>query len=288
MNDASGSHGRLPTATTPQESFLVDRPIFVVAPHRSGTTLLHDALARHAQVAAFSRVHQRMDWTPRGAALVDRLLRPRRPHEAQHVWDRFLRRDDDVLTAADASDAQRAYFHAMIGHTLAARGRSRFVAKYPRLSLRIGWLDALFPDALFVHLRRDWRAVVHSTVLRKRKRQAYSERWFGVRIPGWQGLRRLSDEEQSAAIHRHVTLEIEAQGRRLGPRLLTTSYEQLCAAPRPTLLELCDRAGLSRAGFASGLPEIRANAGSWQQELDPALVAKIRACDSDFYARYEV
>ena len=61
----------------------------------------------------------------------------------------------------------------------------RFVAKYPRLSLPVGWLDALFPDALFVHLKRDWRAVVMSTVKRERKRKAYSERWFGVRIPGW-------------------------------------------------------------------------------------------------------
>jgi LPS sulfotransferase NodH len=272
---------------------VVDRPIFVVAPHRSGTTLLLDTLARHEQVAAFTRVHQRMDWTPRGAALADRalgaLLGPRRPHEAQHVWDRFLRRDDDVLTASDVTDAQRAYFHAMIGRTLAARRRTRFVAKYPRLSLRVGWLDALFPDAVFVHLRRDWRAVVSSTVKRKRKRAAYSDRWFGVRIPGWQALGSSSDEEQSAAIFRCVTQELEAWAQRLGPRMLVTSYEQLCADPHATLAELCDRASLPHtARFEkSELTEIRAASDTWRSHLDPAVVESIRAGDRDFYARHE-
>jgi LPS sulfotransferase NodH len=267
----------------------VDRPIFVVAPHRSGTTLLLDTLARHEQVAAFTRVHQRMDWTPRGAALADRLLGSRRPHEAQHVWDRFLRRDDDALTASDVTVAQRAYFHAMIGRTLAARRRSRFVAKYPRLSLRIGWLDALFPDAVFVHLRRDWRAVVASTVNRKRKRAAYSDRWFGVRIPGWQALRELTDEEQSAAIYRCVTQEIEAWAPRLGPRMIVTSYEQLCADPHATLAELCDRASLPRtARFEKGeLRGFRPASDTWKSQLDAELLAAIRAGDRDFYTRHE-
>lgn len=267
---------------------MVDRPIFVVAPHRSGTTLLLSALARHEEVATFSRAHHRIRWWPRGAALADRLLEPR-PHEAQHLWDRFLRGDDDVLTAADASDAQRAFFQAMIGYTLAARGRGRFVAKYPRLSLRIGWLDAIFPDAVFVHLRRDWRAVVSSTVMRKRKRAAYSERWFGVRIPGWQALRSLSDEEQSAAIFRHVTVEIEAQSRRLGARMITARYEQVCAEPRATLLELCTRVGLSTERFAHAeLPEIRAASDGWKRNLAPEVVAKIRAGDPEFFARCEL
>lgn len=274
----------------PLQAREVDRPIFVVAPHRSGTTLLIDTLTRHEAVASFTRVHHRMDWWPWGAAIADRLLRPRRPHEAQHLWDRYLRRDDDVLTAADANDAERAYFHAMIGHAVAARGRSRFVAKYPRLSLRIGWLDAIFPDACFVHLRRDWRAVVASTVKRKRKRAAYSERWFGIRIPGWQALQSRSDEEQSAAIYRHVTLEIEAWARRLGPRMVATSYEQLCADPRATLRELCEGVGLPRsARFERGeLPEIRSTAGGWQRDLAPDVVAKLRAEDPEFFARCEL
>jgi hypothetical protein len=265
----------------------VDRPIFVVAPHRSGTTLLHDALGRHEQVATFSRVHQRMDWWPLGAALADRLLQPLRPHEAQHVWDRFLRREDDVLTAADAGEAERAYFHAMLGYTLAARRRERFVGKYPRLSLRIGWLDALFPDALFVHVRRDWRAVVGSTVLRKRKRRADKDpRWFGVRFPGWQATRSHSDEEQSAAIYRYVTREIEAQARRLGPRMLVTSYEQICSHPRSTLLELCGRLGLERSARFEP-PATRAVSDAWQRQLDPEVVARIRAGDPEFYSRHE-
>lgn len=269
----------------------VDRPIFVVAPHRSGTTLLVDTLAQHEQVASFTRVHHRMPWWPRGAALLDSLLRSPVPHEAQHVWDRFRRRDtDDTATAAEATEAERRFFRAMVAHAVAARGAKRFVAKYPRLSVRVGWLDALFPDALFVHLARDWRAVVLSTVKRKRKRGAYSERWFGVRIPGWRELRGRSDVEQSAAIFRHVTLELEAQRRRLGDRMVTLSYEQLCATQRSSLIALCGQLALPRSPrFESGeLPTILASFGRWRSELDPADVAMIRATDPEFFGRYEL
>lgn len=271
----------------------IDRPIFVVAPHRSGTTLLVNTLVRHEAVASLTKVHHRLPWWPRAAALVDRLLKPRLPHEAQHVWDRFRGRDDDdVATAADLTETQRRFFHSMVERAIAARGRSRFVAKYQRLSLRVGWLDALFSDALFVHLRRDWRAVALSTVKRKRKRKAYSQRWFGVRILGWKGLTSRSDVEQSAAIFRHVTLEFEAQAqaRRLGDRMITTSYEQLCSAQRPTLLALCDQLGLRRSPrFESGeLPKIRASFGGWRRDLDPAVLASIRAQDPAFFGRYEL
>lgn len=269
---------------------MVDRPIFIVAPHRSGTTLLYANLARHEQVGTLTKVHHRLPKWPRLAAAVDRVLRPAAPHEAQHVWDRFHRGGDDALRAADATDAQRAFFRSMVGRAVAARGRSRFLAKYPRLSLRVEWLDALFPDAFFVWMRRDWRAVVNSTVKRKRKRAAYEERWFGVRIPGWEELRGASDEEQSAAIFRAVTLELEAQARRLGPRMVATSYEELCAAPRATLRRLCAACGLPRSPRleAGELPPFESANDKWRRDLEPALVERLRARDPDFFARYEL
>ena len=115
----------------------IDRPIFIVAPHRSGTTLLVNLLARHDRVASFTKVHHRMAWWPSGAARLDAWCSRHIPHEAQHVWDRFRPRDsEDTATAADATDAQRRFFRSMIGHAVAARGAARFVAKYTRSVLR--------------------------------------------------------------------------------------------------------------------------------------------------------
>ena len=81
--------------------------------------------------------------------------------EAQPIWDRFKRRDDDVMTADDISPKEIAWFRNLIVKVLKLRNAERFLAKYPRLSLRLPWLDAVFPGAIFIHMTRDWRAVVN-------------------------------------------------------------------------------------------------------------------------------
>ena len=73
--------------------------------------------------------------------------------EGHILWDEFhpkKRRDSDALDAEDASDRERKYVN------LAVRlfARRRFVDKTPENTLRVGYLDALFPDATFVFLRR--------------------------------------------------------------------------------------------------------------------------------------
>jgi hypothetical protein len=172
---------------------------------------------------------------------------------------------------------------------LALRGAPRFLAKYPRLSLRLPWLDELFPSALFVHLTRDWRGVVNSTAKRRRRRRARGGGWFGVRIPGWRELGELPDELAATRIFVHVTATLERAAREFGDRVVQVSYEDLCASPQAAAQSLCERLGLAwLPAFEAALPaELRSANDRWRRELDPEAVLRLRAEAPDLLGRFE-
>ena len=118
----------------------LDRPIFVVGAPRSGTSLLFRILATSNQVAHY-------------------------PGEAHEIWERdhhpALRGwDSNVLTASDLDDAGRRRIRRSF--YLVAGSSKRLIDKTPRNSFRIGFVDALFPDARYVFLQRDGRDNVNS------------------------------------------------------------------------------------------------------------------------------
>ncbi|MHC4473659.1 MAG: sulfotransferase, partial [Planctomycetota bacterium] len=49
-----------------------DRPIFIVGPHRSGTTLLYRKLAMHPDVGYYNRADRRCPWSPLLARMLTR------------------------------------------------------------------------------------------------------------------------------------------------------------------------------------------------------------------------
>jgi len=273
-----------------KETMNIDRPIFIVGPHRSGTTLLYRLLGQHPDVGYFNRMNHRL----RGYPLLSHILtsirvRGDQPVEAQRIWDRFKYRDDDVMTADDISPEAIAWFRALVDWVLRLRHADRFLAKYPRLSLRLPWLDALFPGAIFLHMTRDWRAVVNSMVWRKTKREKREGGWFGVYIPNWRDLESISHEVASGRIFRFVNLMLENEASRLGNRFITVSYEDLCRNPSGTLRNLSDVCGLRwDKHFAEIIPdEFKSANFKWREELDPLIIESIREEDPEFYRRYE-
>ncbi len=115
----------LPEAAAPA------KPILIVGCPRSGTTLLLQALLRSGELRSVQG---------EGHILWDEFHHPR-----DRGWD------SDALGAGDLTRREREYVFRAI--RMLVRGR-RFVDKTPESCLRIGYLDALFPDATFVFLRR--------------------------------------------------------------------------------------------------------------------------------------
>ena len=268
----------------------VDRPIFILGPHRSGTTLVYKTLHYHPTITAFDRhvrAFRRCLWL---APVARKWLGRNKPLESQRVWDEHARDQDDHLGAAEATPAIAAHYRRLVSTTVRQRGATRFVAKYPRHSLRTEWIDAVFPDALFVHVARDWRAVVLSTLKRKVKREHGSGRWFGVRPTGWREWTELPHDEAAVRTFAAVSRELEARREQFGDRWLTVRYDEICDAPADQFATLLERLGvahdtrfderLARHGF-------RNFDDKWRSELDADRVDELRAIDPELLGRYE-
>ncbi len=149
------------------EAVTIREPIFVIGTHRSGTTLLGRALGHHPEVGYWE--------------------------EPRHVWSwGHNYRPDDRLGAADATPRIQAQVRKSFGRFLVASGRARLAEKTPSNCLRLEFIREIFPDARFVHIFRDGRAVVSSTEVvtatRKPKREWYLRRLLGTPVWEWPAL----------------------------------------------------------------------------------------------------
>jgi hypothetical protein len=183
--------------------------------------------------------------------------------EGHILWDEFHHPrdrgwDSDALTAEDVTQREREYVYCAI--RLFVRGR-RFVDKTPESCLRISYLDALFPDATFVFLRRRAADNVNSLVEAWKARPRFVKyrlpepltglgplsgpQWsFGL-VPGWRELRDASLEaicaRQYVACNEAV---IEARTSMDRERWIDVAYEDLVQAPATVLRSLYDELGL--------------------------------------------
>lgn len=116
----------------------VDRPILLIGTHRSGTTWLGRSLGASQDVAY---------WV-----------------EPRHVWAyRNWFRPDDSLDESHASDSVVKYIRERFLQFTNAAGKTRFCEKTPSNCLRIPFIQRVFPDARYIFLIRDGRAVFRST-----------------------------------------------------------------------------------------------------------------------------
>ena len=154
----------------------IDRPVFVIGTGRSGLTPLMDLIAYHRAFGWPSQYNERWPRFPRVSALsrivevppFDRRLKLRRgvpKHtEAYPLWNAcfpgFAEPFRDLVAEDATPYAERRFRHA-VGQILAHQRKPRFIAEYSGWS-RIGFLRAIFPDARFIHIVRDGRAVAHS------------------------------------------------------------------------------------------------------------------------------
>jgi hypothetical protein len=182
-----------PPAARPR---LLQRPTFIVAAPRSGSTLLFETLAASSQVATLGgEAHWLIEEIPElrpDAPGVDsnRLLaRHCTPAIAAHIVTRLLGR------------AQRAD-----GSPAAADAPLRFLEKTPKNALRIPFLTQVFPDARFIFLWRDPRENLASIIEAWRSGRwktyngldGFDGPWSLLLPPGWRALRGRPLEEIAA------------------------------------------------------------------------------------------
>ena len=234
------------------------RPIFIVAAPRSGSTLLFETLAVSRELHTLGgEAH----W------LVEDLaeLRPGAPGV-----------DSNRLTAEQVTAERAAHIYASIAANIRDadnavvpyRPELRLLEKTPKNSLRIPFLERLFPDASFVLLWRDPRENIASIMRawRSGKWKTYNGLdgfpgpWSLLLPPGWRELRGKPLEEIAAhqwSVTNRIVLDDLAA---LAPgRWTSLTYGDLVADPGGQIVRLCEFLGIGmdaslRARVSAPLP----------------------------------
>lgn len=221
-------------------------PILVFGAPRSGTTYLREILDAHPEVAltnefrVFSWLHAAVETFPRDDLRL------------------FERRDEFVVQLHHELPALlRRHYAAIAPHAKWWGDKNPHYAQDPAI---LQSAAQLFPDARFVHIHRDPRAVIASLL---RKRHADGTPWIGL-------------EDAHALVEGHVRNALEF-ARQVGPaRCFTVCYERLVADDEAVaralfawleipiaepVLELCRRQRERRTAFSGPTSDLR-HAGS--------------------------
>jgi hypothetical protein len=222
----------------------IERPVFIVSSPRAGSTLLFQTLWCSPTVFAPPREsHELIEG-------IDGL------HPAQHGWE------SNRLTAEDASPAVASELETRFLAELQARDGSRLLPQRVRMLektsknlLRIPFLRAIYPDALFIVLHRDPRATISSLldIWRAQSMVSYPDlpgwngpAWTLTLVPGWREMNGRSLEEIVAlqwSEGMRIMLD-DLQSLDAGSWCVA-SYEALIADPQKEIERLCAFAGLA-------------------------------------------
>lgn len=238
-----------------------DRPIFIVAAPRSGSTLLFETLAVNAELwTVGDESHKHFESIP--------ALRPGEKNPSNR------------LTASQATrDTTETLLNSFVADLVNSAGRSfsdlpqvarptevRFLEKTPKNALRIPFIVEVFPDARFIFLFRDARQNISSLLdsWRSRRYVTYpglpgwpaQQPWSHLLIPGWEQLTRSSLAEivaqQWLVTNQTILDDLEAIPKE---RWCAVEYDSLLANPPAEIKRLCHE---SQIIFGPRMQEITA------------------------------
>jgi omega-hydroxy-beta-dihydromenaquinone-9 sulfotransferase len=265
------------------------KPIIIVGSGRCGSTLFHRLFANHEQVMWLSGFSLKFPDKPRwnrwaveamDNGLLRRLFGGRiRPGESYRFWDRYAYGFSEPcrdLVRGDVSARVKHQLRAAFGETLSPR-RHRLLLKITGWC-RLGYLHEVFPDARFIHVMRDGRAVASSLM-----HVGFWRGWYGPQ--GWRaGL--LSPEDQAvwesydrsfaalAALEWRIQMRaMDAARQQLDPsQFLEVKYESFCDQPMATferVLRFADLPPSPALERAVKDAKIRSTSNRWRDDLAP-------------------
>jgi hypothetical protein len=228
------------------------RPVFIIGPPRSGTSLLFEAMSRAGELFTIGgeshRLFERIPGLhPRAGGWISNAL------TAEHGTDEVR---DSLLNS----------LYTRVQDRTGARPTGSFcwLEKTPKNILRIPFLLRLFPDARFVLMTRDPRETISSMIEGWRSGRFVTYRdlpgwsgpqWSFLLVPEWRALDglplgRLVAEQWARA----ADAMLDAVDT-LGPsRCVIARYEQLWRYPDQTLAEICSRIGVPWDNKVDSLP----------------------------------
>lgn len=252
---------------------VLDRPVFFIGAPRSGTTVTYEAFAQHRALGWLSNYSAMMPTFPLlnllrrvfenrfyrivghkkqyGKTLPGNRFLPQ-TSECYEFWDHYSGIDfsRDYLLGHKASEAQANRLRKVLANIVHYQARARLSAKLTGPP-RIGYLNSVFPDGLFVHVVRDGRAVVQSLM-----NVGFWKAKGGFDGPFWKG--GLTEEDLAywkahqdprilAALQWRRIIDItDEESRQIAPeRLMTVRYEDFISDPHALTRRVFQFCGLA-------------------------------------------
>lgn len=241
---AAGGGAAAPAAPAAQRPQF-DRPVFIVAAPRSGSTLLFETLAVNRELWSLGdESHRHFEriaaLRPSGQNSSNRLTAEHAtPDVVNTLLDFFI---EDLLNSSGTPFTQMS--------PLSRPAELRFLEKTPKNALRIPFLLKAFPGARFIFLFRDAKQNISSLMdsWRSGRYVTYPQlpgwpgdlHWSHLLIPGWQELRGRPLAEIAAAQWRVTNQTILDDLQALpSERWCTVEYDTLLTDTRGELQRLC-------------------------------------------------
>ena len=231
------------------------KPIFIVGCGRSGTTIFNDILSWHKDLAWISDYSTKYYTRLPVSAYLCKLYRSKfmqyilgkrlpKPAEGNVLWDRCHPVDnspyDPALAEIDVNSESFSRCRKLVSDHIRYSGKKRFINKNTRNSRRIRYLNEIFPDALFIHVLRDGRAVVASLL---------NVRWWKRFKPWFINDRKLENpvaarrdpEGLAAQVWLFEVAKVLDDKKYLDPdRYLEVKYEEFVSNPILAMTAVCN------------------------------------------------
>jgi len=250
--------------------------IFVMGPHRSGSTLIMQWLASLG-VAYPTNLMSRFYRSPIIASKIQLLLTDKKynyrnelrdfnsiidfksengktkgalaPNEFWYFWRRFLPfKELDYLPTQELFekvdiDTLKSEFAGIVDVF-----QKPFALKGMILNYNIDFLDKVFDKAIFIYTKRDPLTNIESA-LKARERQLGSiEEWYSFKIPEYEELKKLNPYEQVASQIYYINKAVESGLENVAEhKKMIVNYEEFCENPKKFYDELKEK--LEKQGY---------------------------------------
>lgn len=232
----------------------IKNPIFIIGAGRSGTSIFYRMFAMNEELAWFSNYSDRFNYLhfmPYLHKILDlpflgKILKKNNitfkswkfniePTEAQRIYHNILRFEfKRKLTENDYENTQANKFRTIIENHLKKCNRNRFVSKQTANNQRLFLLNEIFPDAYYINIIRDGRAVVNSLINVKWWDETYLW-WNGKRVK--ELVKTKDDRLIIACCHWKTEVEEIKYFQKIikENRIITVKYEDFVNNPRRTI-----------------------------------------------------
>jgi len=285
--------------------------VFIIGSGRCGSSLVHEMISKHRDVGFISNADDNFPvFNSKGSlnntlfrSPLGNLTRKGRPRFApSEAYNLIGNKVSPIyvngcrnLCAADVTPKLRQSFRRFFYDRYRAQRKKVFIHKYTGWS-RVEFFKEIFPEAKFIHIVRDGRAVANSFL--------QMDWWTGYRGPEQWNLGSLNERQRSrweSSNHSFLVLagiaweilvtSIEQDTSRVGEESVrTVRYEDFLQDPAGVLRNLCQYSGLEfNRDFETRISKYRINSDRKQaflEDLSPAQVLELTSCIADSLDRY--